>query len=236
MVTLTTTYLLLTAIVAVPPKNVCFRGRSAAACRWFLITEARYNYRLNASQASDRWAGWAGNPLPHYLLAEAGLMRNTGASWAIGVTLWGGHDFGYEAAHAGVSARARRWLEGGTNVEGSLGLAYTSKGIGQGIIPGLGAAGRIDWNLRDLVSLGLRVEWLPEGRRCPPQYQTEFECVEVIPSGPTTGVGLDRTEAVRVWRVYAAVGAGSKPGVVAWLGAGVLGLLAATIGDCCSIN
>ncbi len=96
----------------------------------------------------------------------------------------------------------------------------------------------MDWSAGDLVNLGLRLEWVPEGRRCPPRYAGLYDCSEDVlvsqmPQSQTYR-SVDRSEIVRVWRLYASAGLGSKPGVAAWLGAGLLGLMAAAIGDCCS--
>jgi hypothetical protein len=217
-----------------PAKSLCFRGRPPDRCRWFFITESRYHYRLTPGTTRDQRGDPGTSFLRHYLLAEAGLMRNVSPDWAVGVTLWGGHDFGFETARFGMAARARRWLAGSA-LEASLGPAYTSKTVGKGITAALGAAARIDWNVRDVVNLGLRAEWVPEGRACPPQFVTEFSCEEVVWTSPTTGRAIDRTESVRVWRVYAAAGVGSKPAVITWLGAGVLGLLAAGMSGCCGL-
>src|SRR6266852_2852174 len=83
------------------PRAVCSSGRPADACRWFVITESRYQFNLTD-------AGTTG--MRHYLLAEAGLLRNVSPTSAVGVTLWGGYDFGYEATRLGISARQRRWV------------------------------------------------------------------------------------------------------------------------------
>jgi len=211
------------------PKTFCFRGQRADACRWFFITESRYHFPLG---------GGRGTTSQHYLVAEGGLMRNVSATTAVGVTLWGGRDFGAETTRLGVSARARRWLSPHRSVEGALGPLYTSRGQGGGGGgTALGAGGRVGLNFGDLLSLGLRIEWVPEGGRCPPQYASPEGCYEYVPdpgSGGMTGVVVDRTEAVRVWRVYAGAGVGSKPGAYSWLAAGTLGLLALLMSDCCS--
>lgn len=83
----------------------------------------------------------------HYLLVEVGLMRNVSPTSAIGVTIWGGYHFGYEATRFGIWARQRRWLSPGRSVEGSLGLAYTFQGPARSFAAALGA-GRIDGKSR----------------------------------------------------------------------------------------
>lgn len=198
--------------------NVCWRGRPVAACRWFIITESRYHVLLTTDPPAEAVS-------MHYLLAETGLMRNVSREWAVGVTMWGAYDFGLEATRLGISARVRRWIRGGS-IEGTLGPAYTSNGTTHDLPDALGATARLDWNVHDVVLLGLRAEWVPEGRHCPPQYLTDYTCMENVWTSPTTGYGIDRTEGVRIWRVYASAGVGSKPGVASWLGAGALGVLA----------
>ncbi len=70
------------------------------------------------------------------------------------------------------------------------------------------------------------------------RYAGLYDCSEDVLVSQTpqsqTYYSVDRSEIVRVWRLYASAGLSSKPGVAAWLGAGLLGLMAAAIGDCCS--
>lgn len=216
------------------PRTLCFRGQRADACRWFFITESRYHFLLAGSRES--WSD-AGSAITRpYLVAEGGLMRNISPTTAVGMTLWGGYDFGYETTRLGISARARRWLSPQRSIEGALGPLYTSRWQAGGGST-LGAGGRVGLNFGDRVSLGLRIEWVPEGGRCPTQFASPEGCYEYVPdpgSGGMTGVVVDRTVPVRVWRVYAAAGVGSKPGLYSWLAAGSLGLLALLMSDCCS--
>ena len=230
-------YLLLITTLAASQaqqKPLCFRGGPAAECRWFLITEARYQIRVNTG-AGDERADPYGTGLPHYVTGETGLMRNVSPTLALGATVSAGYTFDSEALRLALFGRLRHWFGDRTSVEGSVGVAYSSKGMG--ILDGLGPAARVDWNVHDLLSLGLRAEWVPEGRSCQPQFVTEYGgCIETIWTSPMTAIGVDRSEAVRVWRLYAGVGLGSKPGVASWLAAGVLGLLAIGMHDCCGIN
>lgn len=212
------------------PKPVCFRGRPADQCRWFLITESRYHLRLAPGVTVDEWGDPGTTYTRHYLLAEAGLMRNLPPTAAVGLTAWGGYDFGYETTRLGLALRGRRWIGRRSSLEGSLGVGYTSDG-GRTLTAALGLIAWVDVNLAELLQLGVRVEWMPEAGRCPLAAPGPDGCIEVIPQDGG-GIGLDRTEPVRVWRVYLGAGVGSKLGVATWLLAGLGGLGAAIMGPC----
>ncbi len=66
-----------------------------------------------------------------------------------------------------------------------------------------------------------------EGRRCPPRYARLYDCSEDVLVSQTpqsqTYYSVDRSEIVRVWRLHASAGLGSKPGVAAWPGSWAAG-------------
>ncbi|HSG81151.1 MAG TPA: hypothetical protein VLC48_02790 [Gemmatimonadota bacterium] len=177
-------------------KGLCFEGRPGASCSSFLLTQARVQYRLSPATADPtRW----------YLTADLGWMKNISQHDALGVSVFGGPEFGFEEVQYGLRARYRRWLGERSGVDVSAGAVFgTTANIGE---PGF--SGAIDLNYSDLFLASFVLEYantsvcaLEEGwlnRVCGTSYKT---------------------------RTYLGIGLGSKLGLVSYGIAGLVGLLA----------
>src|SRR5918992_3768428 len=91
------------------PKDWCFRGRPAAFCRAFWLTEVGQYWRLGGSGFVESYpdASFHRNHLGSHLTWEIGAMANRGPAAALGATLLLGTD--NRGTRLGVKGRYRRW-------------------------------------------------------------------------------------------------------------------------------
>ncbi len=177
------------------PSGLCVLAASLPDCGSYLITEAHARYRVSSSAGQSAF----------YLTAEVGWMKNLGDA-AVGVTVFGGHDFGFETGRAGVKGRYRRWLGGSHRIDLSAGLLLTSEGAelfglaGPGLVVGLG------YTLNDWLHLTAEVDYAP-AESTPEPY------------GLTTP------------SLYIGAGLGKKPGLLSYAVAALVGVLAASMGS-----
>ena len=178
-----------------PGKDVTFRGYPAPETQWFFLLQTGVNYLVDAEDEPAR------------LTIDAGLMKNVGPRWAVGVNAHvesGDGEGGY-----GALLRGRRWLSRSVSADLATGFlvpedgsaAYANGGNTTSWITQAGL------NLGNVLMVTAQMErWKDEDFSYTPSgYQT------------FTNTGTD-------WRV-----GGSfqyLPGVIAFLGFGVL--LAAT--------
>jgi hypothetical protein len=176
--------------------GLCFKGRPAASCSSFLITEARVLYRLSPETS---------NPARWYLAADLGWMKNIGAGAAVGVSVFAGPEFGFEEVNYGVRARYRRWLSERSSIDVSAGTVFgTVANVG-----GPGFSGAVDLNLDDLFLATFLLE-----------YADTSVC------GLLEGQGHRMCGARYKTRAYIGLGLGSSLGVASYGIAGLIGLLA----------
>jgi hypothetical protein len=195
------------------PKSLCFFAGPAAQCSSYLITEAHARYRVSSSAGQSAF----------YLTAEAGWMKNLGDA-AVGFTVFGGHDFGFETGRAGVKGRYRRWLGGPHRIDLSAGLLLTSEGseffglAGPGLVVGVGYA------LNDWLHLSAELDYAPaEGAQqpaCGPDAPGGSDCEWAwYYDGPSTP------------SLYIGAGLGKKAGLFSYALAVLVGVLAASMGS-----
>lgn len=147
---------------------LCFRPRPLPACHMFVITEALYFHRLAPGEVPDSFGDAGATFMRHNLQAETGVLRNLNARYAVGLTVAGGYDWGFESTRLALKVRARRWIGQHSSVEIAAGPAWTSN-VGR-VADGLGAALQGRLNLDDQVSFAVAADFLPEPGRGPLVY------------------------------------------------------------------
>jgi hypothetical protein len=131
-----------------PPKKLCFRGRPAAYCSMFAVTEFGYA-RMSGDESPDTPFGEP-HIEPHVVMWELGLMRNTDSRTAMGATVLLTSRFS-----AGLKARYRRWLWRDVSVEIAPGLiVYDARQFARA--PAF--TGHLLLNLEDVLSVGGMLE------------------------------------------------------------------------------
>ena len=194
-------------------KGLCFYAAPQPRCGSFLITEAHARYRVSSAAGQNAF----------YLTAEAGWMKNLGDA-AVGFTVFGGHDFGFETGRAGLKGRYRRWLGGAHRLDVSAGMLLTSEGSELFGVAGPGVVVGVGYSLGDWVHLTAELDYAPAERRpepqCGPGFPGEPDCGwEWYYDGPTTP------------SLYLGAALGKKAGVASYALAGLVGLLAASLGS-----
>jgi hypothetical protein len=190
-------------------KGLCLYAAAAPSCGSYLITEAHARYRLSGAAGQSAF----------YLTAEAGWMKNLGND-AVGFTVFGGHDFGFETGRAGLKGRYRRWLGGAHRLDVSAGLLLSSEGselfgvAGPGVVVGLG------YSLGDWVHLTAELDYAPAER------QPESSCGADSPDQPECWWGR-YYEGPTTPSLYLGAALGKKAGLASYAVAGLVGLLAA---------
>ncbi len=139
---------------------LCLHPRPLPECRTFVITEALYLHRLAPGEVPDSFGDAGATFMRHNLQAETGVLRNVSARYAVGLTVAGGYDWGFESARLALKVRARRWIAQHASVEIAAGPAWTSN-VGR-VADGLGAALQGRLNLDDQVSFAVAADFLPE--------------------------------------------------------------------------
>ncbi len=178
-------------------RTVCFRPAPLSHCRSFLLTQARFQYRLSPESA---------NPTRWYLTGDVGWMMNVSERSALGMSVFGGPEFGFEEIQYGVKARYRRWLGERTGIDVSLGTVLgTESNIGR---PGF--TGAVEFNMLDLVSFSVGLDYTSQSTCALAASATAWSC------GSAYGT-----------RTYVGATLGSQLGIAAYSVAGMLGLLVA---------
>ena len=143
------------SVIVAPPapaENVCWQGKPAPACRYFLITEFGLGGNLNSAADPNR----ADHVSTEMLIYDLGLMVNAGGSSA-----WGG-TVSFKAMYEtrlGLFGRYRRWLGENWAVDISPGIILIgSSNDGRYGLEYPTAAGRIAINYGDWVGVGIGTE------------------------------------------------------------------------------
>jgi hypothetical protein len=202
-----------TSLVPQHPKSFCVLAAPVPQCSSFLITEAHARYRVSSGAGQSAF----------YLTAEVGWMKNLG-NVAVGFTVFGGHDFGFETGRAGLKGRYRRWLGGSHRIDLSAGLLLSSEGTelfglaGPGVVVGLG------YTLNDWLHLSAELDYAPaEGSPvplCGPDSPGGLDCEWAsYYDGPSTP------------SLYIGAGVGKKAGLFSYALAALVGILAASMGS-----
>ena len=140
-----------------------------------------------------------------YLTADIGWMKNVSQRDALGVSVFGGPEFGFDQVQYGARGRYRRWLGERSSMDVSAGVVLgTTADIGK---PGF--SGVIDFTLSDLFLVSFGLDYA----------NTEACALEESMAQPSCGERHDT-------RSYLGVGLGSKLGLVGYGVAGIVGLLA----------
>ncbi len=202
-----------TSLVPQHPKGFCFFAAPPEQCSSYLITEAHARYRVSSSAGQSAF----------YLTAEVGWMKSLDNA-AVGFTVFGGHDFGFETGRAGLKGRYRRWLGGSHRFDVSAGLLLTSEGTeffglaGPGVVVGAG------YSLNDWLHFTAELDYAPA------EGTPEPLCGPDSPGGPDC-------EWARYYdgpstpSLYLGAGIGKKAGLFSYALAALVGILAASVGS-----
>ena len=196
--------------------RLCWPGRPAAACRAFIVNEASIGLRVARSQGRyegvddeelEGYEAYVGPPV--YVIAELGWMYNHRPGSAVGVSVFGGPEFGYEEIQYGVKGRYRRWLDDNAAIDVSIGTL-----LGTGYNHGQAGAHNAGWEscYHDLIGLDLGFDRRSAGRAA--------ACVAPRISAPRR----HWTEYSR--RGYVMLRTGSGLALAAYGAAGLVGLMA----------
>jgi hypothetical protein len=178
-------------------KSLCFAGRPREYCSSFLLTQARVQYRLSPATA---------DPVRWYVTADIGWMKNISRRDALGVSVFGGPEIGFEEAQYGLRGRYRRWVGERSSIDVSMGAVFgTTYDIGA---PGF--SGILDYTISDLFLASFGVDYANTSSCALHEDMFDSSC-----------------ETKYVGRTYLGVGLGSKLGLAAYAVGGVVGLLAA---------
>ena len=137
------------------PKQLCFRGRPAAACRAFWLTEVGRYMRFGGSSfvESGRVGSFEVTHLSTHLTWELGGMVNRSPATAVGATaLIGGDGRG---TRLGLKGRYRRWLgpgEGTLDVSGGVLKAVVAGSYPDFSRESYGATADVSLGWRDFVA------------------------------------------------------------------------------------
>ena len=133
----------------------CFRGKPCPQCRWFWITDSNFMYRLWSSEdARERNTG--SNVLFSF---DLGVMHNHSERSALGASISGGYDQGYEQGQIGARLRYRRWLNRPFSFEYAPGIMVnTGKGHYKGF------SNLLAITAADLVALSMRIDFMKYSR------------------------------------------------------------------------
>lgn len=188
----------------VGPASLCFTARPRPWCRWFLVTEANFYYRLHPTFKPFEPTGppvgteW-------YLSADVGWMWNVSTRSAVGASIFAGHEFGWEGYPYGLRGRYRWWLSSRSSLGASGGIVF---GSSQGMGEDPGFTGRLTVGLGDLLLLSAQLDYVP-ALLLVEQYYEEYKDYK------------DYGE-----RFYLGASLGSWLGIVSYAAAGLLGLVA----------
>lgn len=148
-------------------KALCFRGKSAPACRWFALTESAFDFRIDKKRLALTFINEEdGTPFTRKLrpvdvaaTATLGLMRNVGRRHAVGaeLTIWPGWD----GPKYGVKARYRRWIgPNGVAFDAAGGVMQGSHRLTQNGDPAPGFSADVALDYKGFVAATTRFEML----------------------------------------------------------------------------
>lgn len=200
-------------LASTEPKGFCFLAAPPEQCGSYLITEAHARYRVSS----------AAGQTPIYLTAEAGWMKNLGGA-AVGITVFGGHDFGFETGRAGLKGRYRRWLGGPHRVDLTAGLLLTSEGTELFGLAGPGLVVGVGYTLGDWVHLSAELDYAPA------EATPEILCEPHDPGGSDCWWAW-HYDGPSTPSLYIGAGVGRKAGLLGYALAAVIGVLAAGMGS-----
>lgn len=136
------------------PCSLCWRGRPAAHCKSFLITELGIGTRFKSYAARQPF-----DDSDIYLVLSLGYMRNLDSRNAIGGTINVDTDLGLIS----ITPRYRRWLSGVFAADASAGVIVAKVGTDgySGGLPSPGFRTDLSLNFADIASLGGGMEVIP---------------------------------------------------------------------------
>lgn len=163
-------------------KSLCFWARPLATCRTFFLTEAHLRYRFTSDTAVY-------GQTKIYLTGELGVMRNIAPTRSIGVSVFGGYDWGVEDARLGAKGRYRWWAGSTSRFDVQAGVVWTPHKTPRG--DALGALVGADYSLGDKLLV-----------------TTELDFISGEPAMPATyfGVGLGTHLGIVAYAGAAALG------------------------------
>ncbi len=194
-------------------RDFCFFAAPLEHCGSFLITEAHARYRVSSGAGQSAF----------YLTAEAGWMKNVGDA-AVGITVFAGHDFGFETGRAGLKGRYRRWLGKAHRVDLSAGLLLSSEGTGIWGVAGPGVVAGVGYSLGDWLHVTAEMDYAP-AERAPEPY------CDADPVGVSGCEWASFYDGPTTPSLYLGAAFGKKAGLASYAVAALVGLLAAAAGS-----
>ncbi|MGH7426762.1 MAG: hypothetical protein ACREMW_14920 [Gemmatimonadales bacterium] len=176
-----------------------------AQVRRHLITESTVTFgRGGALRSNDSFIAGA------VTVVDLGVRWTWPSGLGLGVSVFGGRDFPNEATLVGARARLSRAIHR-SRLEGSLALVASSIGSGGiGHARGFGASVGMAWYPVPWTAVIAQVDFIPTWKG----------------TGVSPGAAPSRSAALS-----AGVRLGGRAGLVSWIGAGIVGVLAAAISN-----
>jgi hypothetical protein len=189
---------LMAAILAAPlaaqadrAPGACFQPRPADRCAWFPLIETGISSRLTQSYDTRLLLDW-----------KLGVMKNTGARSALGITGFASAEGDFRA---GAAVRGRRWLSPSSSLDLSVGLNLAGAGRYQSMTASPMLEARLASH--DYLAATARVDVL----------HLPHDCLDA----GCTSIGNHTST-----RVYLGVGTGSTGGLITFAATGVLFVIA----------